>query len=383
MGVVAVGGFVGPLAGGAGVQAAGCDTSVDVRTTVPATPVGGTFGATGVTVSNVDAGCAGDTVWVDAIDGSGAVVAGGSALAVSGGSVSMDFDSTVADANTIASYSVLIQRAALPSALTAAATYNSSDSFAFGVGVDDTYAYLANRNPATVLKFHKDIGLGADVVQTLSSGFGDRIGMHVPGDGFAYVANSGDGDVSKIAVDGSGAIKCWTVGDAVSGVTSDGSYFYVSTWTQGVLKFQPTCGTSPVAQIAGPATLIEHPREMSVHDGELFVAEPNGKVLVFDTSDSGNVAPKRAIFGGNTGFSYVTDAQVHDGYRWVVSHGASTISLFNLDDDGDVAPLRVFTTTTNPEIATIWAVEFAGDKVYMVTVGADWTQGRLRVATIT
>lgn len=110
----------------------------------------------------------------------------------------------------------------------------------------------------------------------------------------------------------------------------------------------------PLRTISGANTKLNNPVSIafdSVAD-ELFVdsydvAGPNlPGILVFNRTDSGNVAPKRLIAGTNTQFGNYTNYVTVDRTNGeVLAEGNSGLGVvvFNLTDSGNVAPKRNLT----------------------------------------
>jgi hypothetical protein len=110
----------------------------------------------------------------------------------------------------------------------------------------------------------------------------------------------------------------------------------------------------PLRAISGANTLLNNPISIafdSVAD-ELFidsydVAGPNlPGILVFNRTDSGNVAPKRFIAGSNTQFGTFTNYVTLDrtnGEVFAQGDNGLGVVVFNLTDSGNVAPKRNLT----------------------------------------
>ena len=60
---------------------------------------------------------------------------------------------------------------------------------------------------------------------------------------------------------------------------------------------------------------------------------------MFNTTDSGNVAPKRIIAGGNTLLGTPREFHIADNKLYVANN--NSVTAFNLTDGGDVAPVQV------------------------------------------
>ena len=88
--------------------------------------------------------------------------------------------------------------------------------------------------------------------------------------------------------------------------------------------------------------------------GELFVSnESTDSILVFNAGDNGNVAPKRSISGANTGFSTPRDMFVIGTDLYVVDESGHSVKVFNKYDSGNVAPVREITGFLNDLYAAV------------------------------
>jgi 6-phosphogluconolactonase (cycloisomerase 2 family) len=104
--------------------------------------------------------------------------------------------------------------------------------------------------------------------------------------------------------------------------------------------------TAPVRVISGPKTQLNWPGTMALDPdtGDLYVANDNGQsLLVFrGTTDNGDVAPTRAIAGNKTGLSYPVGLTIDTKNKelWAVNLGNSSATVYPLEANGNVAPLR-------------------------------------------
>jgi hypothetical protein len=130
-------------------------------------------------------------------------------------------------------------------------------------------------------------------------------------------------------------------------LASDGSNFYTSDVDQNaVMSFPLTAGGSgadanvaPTTYLAGSATMLEQPYGVAVdsQSGEMFVGLSNA-ILVFDKTDTGNVAPKRQI---DYPFSAVFAMTIHGGKIFATQESAGKIVVFDEQASGSAAPLMV------------------------------------------
>jgi DNA-binding beta-propeller fold protein YncE len=97
--------------------------------------------------------------------------------------------------------------------------------------------------------------------------------------------------------------------------------------------------------IKGDRTQLNWPMHVGIHEGrgEIFVANDGGDdVLVYNITDSGNVAPKRVIKGPRTKLKNPTGLYVDaaNNELWVASMGNYTAAVFRIDANGDAEPIR-------------------------------------------
>lgn len=128
-----------------------------------------------------------------------------------------------------------------------------------------------------------------------------------------------------------------------------GPYLAVASGNQ-ILFFSPTDSgnIAPHHVLAGPATKLDRPNALATAGGELFVL--NGEsITVYPYNASGDTPPLRTITGSSTGFilDRPHELAVANGEIYVVGSrvGSASISVFPVDSDGDVAPIRrIFNT---------------------------------------
>lgn len=111
---------------------------------------------------------------------------------------------------------------------------------------------------------------------------------------------------------------------------------------------------APIRVINGATTKLNNPISIAFDPGadELFVDSYDvggvnvPGILVFNRTDSGNVAAKRAITGSNTQLGTFTNfvtLDIPNGELFAQGDGGSGIVVFNLTDNGNVAPKRNLT----------------------------------------
>jgi DNA-binding beta-propeller fold protein YncE len=106
-----------------------------------------------------------------------------------------------------------------------------------------------------------------------------------------------------------------------------------------------TGNSKPVRVIEGPATMLNWPAHMVLHEErqELFVAnDADDSILVFRATDHGNTAPIRVIKGPKTRIKNPPGIalDVKLGELYVANMGNSSVTVFPATANGDVAPLR-------------------------------------------
>jgi 6-phosphogluconolactonase (cycloisomerase 2 family) len=104
--------------------------------------------------------------------------------------------------------------------------------------------------------------------------------------------------------------------------------------------------TAPLRVIRGPKTQLNWPGTMAFDPdtGDLYVANDEGQsLLVFrGRTDNGDAAPARVIAGNRTGLSYPVGLTIDTRNKelWTVNLGNSSATVYPLDANGNVAPLR-------------------------------------------
>ena len=131
---------------------------------------------------------------------------------------------------------------------------------------------------------------------------------------------------------------------------------YVATIHNEIIVFPRTASGDavPIRTISGAATLIKNPISISLDmaNDELLVDsyDVGGPsvpgILVFNRTDSGNVAPKRLISGGNTQIgTYTNYVRVDAVNNEIFSQGDDGLGVvvFSRTASGNIAPLRNLT----------------------------------------
>jgi DNA-binding beta-propeller fold protein YncE len=98
--------------------------------------------------------------------------------------------------------------------------------------------------------------------------------------------------------------------------------------------------------LQGPNTRFNWPTGLAIDEqrGELYVANDIGhEILVFNVTDNGDVAPKRVIKGPKTNLANPTGVWVDlkNNELWAANFMNHSATVYPLNASGDVAPLRI------------------------------------------
>ncbi len=85
---------------------------------------------------------------------------------------------------------------------------------------------------------------------------------------------------------------------------------------------------------------MDIPHGISVVDGEIFVVSNNGIHVFRENANGNNVVPVREIMGANTELTLAFGIWVTDTEIFAVSYKNNSILVFNKTDSGNVAPIR-------------------------------------------
>lgn len=96
--------------------------------------------------------------------------------------------------------------------------------------------------------------------------------------------------------------------------------------------------TDIVREIQGAATTLQSPIDIAIVNNELFVLD-NNRILVFNLTDNGSIAPKRSIQGTNTNLSNAKRIEINSSNELEVTNGDDSILRFNKENAGNIAPL--------------------------------------------
>lgn len=158
-----------------------------------------------------------------------------------------------------------------------------------------------------------------------------------------YVANYG-AQITVYNTSDSGAVapkrhiaKVNTMTLAVSG-----DELFVTTYTEPVVYVYNKTTGAQLRTISGANTgFSSQLYGLAVIGADLYIADSaNNSIKVFNTTDSGDVAPKRVISGSNTLLG--TPRELHiSGDKLYVANNNSTVTVYNLNANGDAQPLQV------------------------------------------
>jgi hypothetical protein len=118
---------------------------------------------------------------------------------------------------------------------------------------------------------------------------------------------------------------------------------------------------------------------VDVANNEIFVANRNGSVTVFNRTDSGTLAPKRSIYGASTDLGNPRGVWVQGDELFVAnnSYPEKTVLVFSRTANGDAAPVRVITNTADPSMGELSQIMVANGEVTV----ADFDYSRPAIRT--
>jgi hypothetical protein len=132
---------------------------------------------------------------------------------------------------------------------------------------------------------------------------------------------------------------------------------------------------SPITRIAGPATGLTSAQSIAVSNGEIYVIQGDGSIVVFPLTASGNVTPTRKLT--HTGTYNALHAVVdHDeiyvvsGVPGVLSNPAqSFILVIPALAAGDTAPTRIMQLTPRSNLPP-QGLAIRGDELFVLSISA-------------
>jgi DNA-binding beta-propeller fold protein YncE len=143
-----------------------------------------------------------------------------------------------------------------------------------------------------------------------------------------------------------------------------------------VFRGQASGAEPPIRIIQGPKTQLVYPHSVNVDikNKEIIVADPGGRsVLVFPWDANGNVAPTRVIQGPKTNIGYMVGVAI-DPVSNLIFVGSGSyqhvgILIFNRTDNGDVAPRGAIAGPDTGIIGVPWQIQVYPEKG-LIFVGA-------------
>jgi hypothetical protein len=159
-------------------------------------------------------------------------------------------------------------------------------------------------------------------------------------------------------------------GDARADAAPGGPYLAIANYTNNsIVFFAPTDSgnVAPNHVLAGQATLLATPK-LAAANGELFAANDQS-ITVYPSSASGNAAPTRTITGAATGLTALTGIAVLGGEVFVTLGGATpSIRVFSATATGDVAPIRII-SGTNTGLGSPLGIAVFGGEIFIANNG--------------
>jgi len=109
---------------------------------------------------------------------------------------------------------------------------------------------------------------------------------------------------------------------------------------------------------------------VDVANDEIFLANRDGSVTVFDRMASGTIAPKRSLYGVDTGLQQPRGVFVQGDELFVANNSyPRSILVFSRTASGDVEPLRVITNTAAPSMGELSQLLVANGEVTVASSG--------------
>jgi hypothetical protein len=146
---------------------------------------------------------------------------------------------------------------------------------------------------------------------------------------------------------------------------------------------------APLRTVSGGATGLNYPAGVAVSNGEIFVANHWAHTIgVFNLAAQGDAAPVRTIGGGQTGLSYPEHLWIDGGELYVANYGGG-ITVYDTTNNGDVSPKRTITTVGNlmgvavlgNNLFVVHHVESGDNTVYIFDKNGNGTPGPARTIT--
>lgn len=119
---------------------------------------------------------------------------------------------------------------------------------------------------------------------------------------------------------------------------------------------------------------------VDVANNEIFVANRDGAVTVFNRTASGPLTPKRSLYGDSTGFYEPRGVFVEGDELFVSEYGrynpdlgsrVNSVRVFSRTASGDTAPDRVITNTATPSMGELSQILVANGEVTVADMGSN------------
>lgn len=90
--------------------------------------------------------------------------------------------------------------------------------------------------------------------------------------------------------------------------------------------------------VSGVASGLVAPKDICTNESEIFVLDGD-KILTFNKSDNGDIAPKRVIAGENTNISNAKAISINPNGNIEITNGDGQVLVFSYDGDGNISPM--------------------------------------------
>ncbi|MDO8948321.1 MAG: LamG-like jellyroll fold domain-containing protein [Desulfocapsaceae bacterium] len=141
------------------------------------------------------------------------------------------------------------------------------------------------------------------------------------------------------------------------GIAVDADYIYVTQYSSNsvtVYNQNADGNVPPIRNISGASTLLSSPHDLAIDSNFIYVVNMEGNstnyysINVYNLTDTGNVTPVRTIYGdqtslGSSGQGGPGGVAVDANYIYVVRPATDAILVYDINADGNVAPVRTIT----------------------------------------
>lgn len=142
--------------------------------------------------------------------------------------------------------------------------------------------------------------------------------------------------------------------------TANGELFAANSTSITVYPAATASGDlAPIRTLAGAATGLTSVSGIAVVGGEMFVVSSNSVLRVFPANATGDTAPIRIISGTMTGLGTPLGVAVFGGEIFVANNGPSTVTVYPMTGNGNIAPLR----TLNGAISRPSGIDVVGNEL--------------------